>query len=166
MRKSLSIIIALSISLFVYLFYRSEKTVVNELAISVWSLDTYRSLKETIRASLPLPRLVVYSLPGGLWLFCVTLLAKPFYLHIRAYKLNMSLIPLAFAIGLEICQLLHITRGRFDSSDILAYTLFWLFAHVMFFKPEAPKNICAPFTLHSFVCLACMLSVYLAHVNI
>lgn len=165
MKRKISIIMALAISLFIYLFYRSEKTVVNELLIFILPLDTYRELTNSIATSLPLNKLIIFSLPGGLWVYCATILSQDFFLTIRHYKIQLSLMPISFALGLELCQLIHITNGRFDISDVISYSIFWMIAYCSYQSKSTPQNILAPFTLHGFTCLTCFGSVYLAHVS-
>jgi hypothetical protein len=164
MKRVYSIAAALSVSLFVYLFYRSEKTVVNELAIFLLSFDAYSSIKTCVISALPLNDLIIFSLPGGLWMFCVTLLSQDFYVKIRNYKIQVVFIPVLFAIGLEFCQLMRLTNGRFDAWDIIFYILFWLLAVFSLQSGDSQQKL-SPFTLTGFICLACFLSVYLAHVN-
>jgi hypothetical protein len=165
MKRACSIALALSVSLFIYLFFRSEKTLVNELIIRLLSFDTYATMKSSIIQTVPLHERIVYSLPGGLWIFCATALSRDFYMKIKHYKMQVVLVPLAFAIGLECCQLIHLTNGRFDIWDIVFYLLFWLLAVYFFQVRGSQQNILSPFTLHGFICLACFLSVYLAHVS-
>jgi hypothetical protein len=165
MKRTCSIIVALAISLFIYLFYRSEKTVVNEFAILILSQQTYGSLKHSIMTALPLNKVIVFSLPGGLWTFCVTLLSQGFYLMVKERKIQLVLVPVAFGICLELCQLIHLTNGRFDLWDIVFYLMFWLLAFFSFDSQKTQQNILSPFTLHGFICVACFLSVYLAHVS-
>lgn len=165
MRRICSVIFALSVSLFIYLFYRSEKTVVNELMILLLSMDTYTAFKSSIINSMPLPDSIIFSLPGGLWIFCVTVLSQGFYMKIGDRRIQVVMVPILFAIGLEFCQLIHITNGRFDIWDILFYVLFWLLAYSFSQSNRSQQNIMSPFTLHGFIFLACFLSVYLAHVS-
>ena len=164
MKKAVSIAAALSISLFVYVFYRSEKTVVNELAILILSYDFYTTLRTFVADAIPLTKATVFSLPGGLWIFCVTALSRDFYMQVRTYKIQVVFLPILFAIGLEFCQLIHLTNGRFDVFDIAFYLMFWLLAYSLFYPKGNQQNLLSPFTLHGFICLACFLSVYLAHV--
>lgn len=165
MRRISSIAIALSVSLFIYLFYRSEKTVVNELFISFVSFDIYSAMKSCIINAIPLNKSIIFSLPGGLWIFCVTALSQDLYMKIGDRKIQVMLIPVLFAISLEFCQLIHLTNGTFDVWDIVFYILFWLLACFSFRSHRLQQNVLSPFTLHGFFCLACFLSVYLAHVR-
>ncbi len=165
MKRACSIAIALSVSLFIYLFYRSEKTVVNELFILIFSPDTYVALKKAVVRALPMNATVVFSLPGGLWVFCATVLARDFYVKSGHHKIQIVVIPLIFAIGLEFCQLFQITNGRFDLLDIAFFLMFWFLAYYSFQSTSSQQKILTPFTLHGFICLACFFSVYLAHVS-
>ncbi len=165
MKRTYSIIVTLLISLFIYLFYRSEKTVVNELIILVLSFDTYTAIKSSIINVIPLNEPIIFSLPGGLWIFCATALSQGFYMKIRNHKIQVVLVPILFAIGLEFCQLIHLTNGRFDIWDLGFYLIFWLLAYCLFQSHRSQQNILSPFTPQGFICLACFLSVYLAHVS-
>lgn len=165
MKRGYNIVIALLVSLFIYAFYRSEKTVVNELLILILSLETYSQIKSSIVNVVSLNKLIVFSLPGGLWIFCVTALSTDFYITIRNYKIQLFLIPILFAIGLEFCQLIHLTNGRFDVWDIASYSMFWLLAYYSYQFHRSQQNILAPFTISGFTWLVCFLSVYLAHVS-
>lgn len=156
------IVIFLLISLCIYLFYRTEKTIINELFIALFSLETYVGFKTFFNNTFPIHKQLVYSLPGGLWLFCVTVLSSDFYIEIRQRKLALFIIPFVFALGLELLQLLHITNGRFDFWDVASYLLFGMLAFTFFSKETPKQNIVRPFTLNSFSCMICFLIVYLA----
>jgi hypothetical protein len=165
MKKACSILAALLISLFIYVFYRSEKTVVNELIILIISMDTYATIKSIVINTIPLNETIIFSFPGGLWIFCATALSADFYFEIRNYKIQFVFVPISFAIGLEFCQLVHLTNGSFDIWDIAFYKIFWLISYYSIRPSGFQQNILSPFTFHGFICLACFLSVYLAHVS-
>lgn len=158
------IVAALLVSLFIYLFYRTEKTVVNELLIRAISFDNYTTLKKAITGFLPLNELIIYSLPEGLWVFCITLTSTPFYIRQKTRQINCVVIPLVFCIGLELCQLLHFTRGRFDYIDILVSVIFWLIAVFAFEDKLEKQNILTPLNGRRVVCFMTYGIVYLSHV--
>jgi len=108
------IILLLLFSLFIYLFYRTEKTVINELFVSIISFDKYVELRNSIANTLPLNEHIIYSLPEGLWVFCITLTSKFLFLKIGHREIGCVFIPLIFSIALEFFQLLNLTNGRFD----------------------------------------------------
>ena len=158
------ITISLLVSLFIYLFYRTERTVVNDIAIRLFSFDRYSALKEAVPAFLPLNALMVYSLPEGLWVFCITLTSKPYYIQWRNLRLNCVFIPLIYCIALEVFQLLHVTNGRFDFADIWVSGLFWLVANFFFNYNGEKQNLLQPINLKRVACFASYGIVYLSHV--
>jgi len=158
------IALSLLICLFIYLFFRTEKTVVNQAFISLFSKGAYHSLKTSIHEILPLKPAIVYSLPEGLWVFCITITSKFFYISLGRIKVNLALVPLILAVGLELCQLLHVTNGRFDFIDIGFSFLFWLAAYVSTDTYKKEKNIHTGITFSNISCVFCYSIVYLAHV--
>jgi hypothetical protein len=147
------------------LFYRTEKTVVNELIVLLLSFDTFAEIRSSIGKTIPLNGPAIFSLPGGLWVFCTTVLAKDLYMKIGNHKIQLVVVPILFAVGLEFCQLIQITRGTFDLWDLGFYLVFWLLAYSGFQSRNPQQNIMSSFTLRGYFCLACFLSVYLAHVS-
>jgi hypothetical protein len=158
------IILSLLFSLFIYLFYRTEKTVVTKIFISVVSLDTFIALKKSLTHGLPLHEFIIFSLPEGLWVFCITLASKFKFISIGKRAVNLVFAPLLFSIGLEIFQLFHLTNGRFDFLDIGVSILFWAIANYLIPSKNLRQNLFKPFNFESFICLFCYLIVYLAHV--
>jgi hypothetical protein len=158
------IIVPLLVSLFIYLFYRTEKTVINEIAIRIISFGHYSGLKESVVAILPLNDFVIYSLPEGLWVFCITLTSKPYYFQQGNRRIPCAVIPLICCISLEIFQLLHVTNGRFDPMDIWTSVLFWALAHYLFGDESEKRNILKPLNLKSMACFISYGIVYLSHV--
>ena len=163
-RNAILIIISLLISLFIYLFYRTDRTFVNQLAIYLISLDSYARLKATVAGALPLNDIVVYSLPEGLWVFCITLTSRYYYIRLVRRRVDCLYIPIIFFIGLEFFQLFHITNGRFDLMDISVSFIFWLSGAYLISDRCAKHNILTQLNLRTSVCLASYCIVYLAHV--
>lgn len=163
MKKYTLIFFCLAISLFIYLFYRTEKTVVVDWFVAFFSIEKYNVLKDFFTTKIHLHQLIIYSLPEGLWTFCITLTSINKFLKIKSYKLDLMYLPLIFTIGLEILQLLHFTNGRFDVWDIIFSVLFWGFA-VIIGKQKTAQNIFKPFNLESFICILSYLIVYLSYV--
>jgi hypothetical protein len=157
--------VALSVSLFIYLFYRSKSTVVNELMAFIFSSNVYNQVRQTVSYAIPLSEPVIFSLPGGLWVFCLTILSKDLYLKIRNNRIKVAVLPILFVLGLEFLQLIHFTNGTFDLWDIGFYLAFWGLAYFGLPSRDPQQNVLSPFTLKGFLCLTCFLSVYLAHVN-
>jgi len=158
------IILAMLLSLFIYMFYRTEKTVVNEIFISIISFDKYALLRRSVTTALPLNEHIIYSLPEGLWVFCITLTSSLFFVKIGYREMNLHFVPLFFSIGLEFLQLFHVTNGRFDFWDIGASIFFWAIAFYLVAAKSTKQNILQPFAIKSYVCILSYLIVYLAHV--
>jgi len=166
MRRTYSLAaVPLLISLFIYLFYRSRSTVVNELMAFIFSSGVYNQARRAVSYAIPLSEPVVFSLPGGLWVFCLTILSKDLYLKIGNTRIQVALLPILFVIGLEFLQLIHFTNGTFDLWDIGFYLAFWSLGYLGLPSRDLQQNVLSPFTLKGFLCLTCFLSVYLAHVN-
>jgi hypothetical protein len=158
------IVLCLLISLFIYLFFRTEKTVINELFISIISTERYVEMRKDIVNVFPLNEHIIYSLPEGLWVFCITLTSTSLFLKLGRIKLNLLFLPLIFTIGLELFQLLHLTNGRFDFWDIGFSILFWAIANFFITNRNQSQNILKPFTKKSSICILSYLIVYFAHV--
>jgi hypothetical protein len=163
-KKYIFICAALLISLFIYLFYRTGRTVVNEIFIRMISLAAYTSLKAHIVKGLPLNNIVIYSLPEGLWVFCITLTSKSYFIRLNNWRVDCVFIPLISCIGLEILQLFHITNGRFDFMDIGASVVFWIAGNYIFNDGSEKQDIFTRPNPKMIVCLASYCIVYLAHV--
>ncbi len=158
------ILFPLFISLFIYLFYRTERTVVNDLFISIFSFNTYSSLKDQITSILPLQEYIIYSLPEGLWIFSITLTSKDLYIPIANKKLSGAYIPIAFAVCLEWFQLIGLRPGTFDFLDITSAFLFWITAYILVPSPYQKMNILNRFNIRTKSFIFSYSIVFLAHV--
>lgn len=163
-RKYLLIISCLLISLFIYLFYRTEKTVVTGLFIGLVSDEMYNQLKASIVSHLPLNDLIVYSLPEGLWVFCITLTSNPYYISLGKRRLDGCYVPLIFCLSLELMQLLQMTNGRFDWQDIAVLFLCWLMALGYRHDGDEKQALFTKLTFSALICFGSYGIVYLAHV--
>ena len=164
-KKYWIIFLPLLFCLFIYLFYRTEKTVVNQIAISLFSFEDFIQLQHFISSKLPLNNHIIYSLPEGLWVFCITLTSNFLFVKIGRHQISLLFVPLLFAIGLELFQLLHFTNGRFDFWDIGFSFFFWGIAAYLIKHQSNQQNILSPFTNKSLICLLSYLIVFLAHVD-
>jgi hypothetical protein len=126
-KYKINVIIPLISSLFIYTFYRAEETNVNLLLKYVFHSD-FQSIRIHVKDAIPLPSVVIYNLPEGLWVFSVTLLGANVFLRVKHRKIYLIYLPILFVILLEILQLLKITDGTFDLLDIVISSAFWLLA--------------------------------------
>lgn len=158
------ILLALIVSLFIYVFYRTDKTLVNQVIIQLVSFKTYQHLKLIITASLPLNKYIIYSLPEGLWVFCITLTSKEFYFDLFKKRINCVFIPLVFVVALELFQLFRITNGYFDFFDIGISLLFWLIAAKIIDTQQRLENLFHSLNYNNLFCVLSYCIVYFAHV--
>ena len=163
-KKYILICLSLLAALFIYVFYRTGRTLVNEMLVHVISVETYTRLKAHIVVAWPLNDIIIYSLPEALWIFCITLTSKPFYIKLNNGRFYCIFIPLIFCFGLEILQLFHITRGRFDFMDIGLSVIFWILAAFVLKDGAEKRNIFTRPDTNMVICLASYIIVYLAHV--
>lgn len=155
----------LLISLFIYSFYRTEKTVINQLIIRLFTREGYLLAKAKVATFLPLNNYFIYSLPEGLWIYCITITSSFFYLDIGGRKWRLVIAPILVAVSMEICQWLHLANGRFDIMDILSATFFWLLALLDTNKGPAPEPLFKSVNMKTFYCIVSYGIVFLAHVN-
>ena len=156
---------SLLFSLFVYLFYRSEQTVVNELFQFIFTGDVYFSLKASISEKLALPTFLVFSLPEGLWVLAVTIASKNIYVGKQKYLVHLAILPIFFAITLEFFQLANIANGTFDWLDIARAICFWTLGYFMLPSPSNVQRLFLKMNVNSVICLASYMVVYLSHVT-
>ena len=164
-KQNYIIVSALLASLFVYTFYRTEHTVVNRLFAWLISSDNFHSVRIAVRSILPLNEFVIYSLPEGLWIYCITLLSRQYCTRIKGWQLDCALIPLVYAVALELMQLLHIIRGRFDFMDVWVSSVSWLLAIYSFREPTPAHKLSTHGARKKIVCALTYGIVYLSHVT-
>jgi hypothetical protein len=155
---------ALFVCLFVYVFYRTEKTLINQLIIMVFSRERYSDLKTTVTSAMRLNDWLIYSLPEGLWVFCITLTSSPFYVEVQKRKWRLVVVPILLALIMEVFQLLHFSNGRFDLADINFAAGFWLIALFCSRANTHREPLFKSFNSKTIGCIASYSIVYLAHV--
>lgn len=156
---------SLLVSLFVYLFYRSEQTVVNELFSFLVSSEFYTELKTVVSSTLQLPAFVVFSLPEGLWVLAVTLASKNLFVSVQRTTVQLSYLPIVFAVGLEFFQLIGFTNGTFDWLDLVSAFCFWCIGYFLNFSTSEKQKLFQTLDSSSILCLSTYLIVFLAHVS-
>jgi len=127
------------------------------------SPDTYYRLKYFVTSALPLNDWLVFSLPGGLWVFCITITSGVFYVKVGERRLSLSFLPILLAVFMELSQLFGITNGRFDWMDIVFSGMFWVLALIRI-RNEPKMRLLWPFNFESAICATTYSIVYLAHV--
>lgn len=119
---SASVLLSLLISLFIYLFYRINETVVYLMATAFFP-HLLSTTKIWLHKSLYLPEFIIYNLPEGLWVFTLSLVIGS---SIWRYPFFTLLFPLVYTLGLETLQYLHFTDGTFDAMDVATIIIFWI----------------------------------------
>lgn len=102
----------------VTLAYRPLNTYWNRLAAAGGGAD-FSNLRAWWQSQVPLTDFLVYSLPGGLWVFVLSLLGW----RLRVGGVHLHYLGLAFGLGFEFTQILGWTDGVFDWLDLLAVGL-------------------------------------------
>ncbi len=155
----------LCIPLFIYLFYRTDRTVATHLAGQILGSAHFEELRHTVRAQLPLPHFTVFSLPELIWVFVFTRLSRNLYFNLGRFTLACVWVPLLFSLGLEAAQGFGWAHGRFDWWDCAAVFLGWLAGRwgIVPLEHHSARRF-PPLNLESSAFLLCFCSVLLAHV--
>ena len=151
-------------ALYIYVFYRTNKTVVNQLMAWIFPPEKFAAVRQNISQSMPLPKWVVFTLPEALWVFCATLLSKNLFFTIKKYPVKCLYLPIFFAFLWEVLQLTGITNGYFDYADLLGCTLAFLLAKFFLRLPYAPLHLIKHFSPQAIFFFAIFVVVYLSHV--
>lgn len=162
--RSYILAVALITSLFIYVFYRTERTVINEIITHVVSADSFFSLRARVQTNLPLNQIIIFSLPEALWVLCATITSKTIYIGFGRRRISGAVVPILYCISLEFCQLIGLTNGTFNLMDIALSAVFWLFAIIGFDNVVKPQNLFGKVNKRSMVCIASYGIVYLSHV--
>lgn len=124
--KYLYATVCLVISLWIYVFYRTEQTVINHIIAWIISPAHFKELRNTI--TLSLPEFVIYSLPEGLWIFATTIISKKLVLKTKKISISMIYMPLIVACLIELVQYAKLSRGVFDWFDVVVIIFSWVVA--------------------------------------
>jgi len=158
------IVSSLLVSLFVYLFYRTEQTVINHLVIATIGEAPYWVIRDWINQHIHLGPFGVYSLPEALWVLAITLLSKRYYLGLNRLKISLKFVPVLLVIGFEWFQFAHWANGRFDWVDLAGGIVFWVLGLLVLPEKEPKASLLAKWNFHGVACVLSYAIVYLAHV--
>jgi len=150
--------------LFIYIFYRPEGTLINILVAEFFSSKHFLSVKDSVADVLPLNELIIYSLPGGLWVFSASILARNLRLRLFNKQINLEWLPMVFALWLEFWQYFGIVKGRFDVIDILIVLLFGFTALLAHRPMQLSHRMLFPFHRRSAFFMLVFVCVFLGHV--
>ncbi len=164
MKKYAAMVAALSISAFIYLFYRTNQTVINQLFAIVFGVDVYLFLKSFFHANLKLPAQIIYSLPGALWVWVVSISSRDVFIEFKGAKISLVILPLIVALGFELFQYFHWINGHFDWWDVVYSTTFWLFSFISLNKQKRTSNDKHAKFYYNLIFAGSYLIVFFAHV--
>lgn len=117
---------------FIYFIYRENDVIFNQI-LSTFGAESLIE-KHEIQSLIPLPNWVIYSLPGGIWVFVLTIIFRRVYRNRITPLLPMDYLPMLYAIGLEFLQYFHITDGTFDKIDLMIILAAGFLARIFDFK--------------------------------
>lgn len=147
-----------------YLFYRTEHTLVNWVFIQVLGGEPFHNARLWVNTRVVLNGFQMYSLPEALWILSITLLSKRYILKLGQFSLQLWFLPLLVAFGFEFFQLLHWSNGIADFNDLWGAVLFWTVGMIIFPEKEPKISLFQSFNIHAVLCTATYAVVYLAHV--
>lgn len=165
MRKYAAMLVALLVSAFIYLFYRTNHTLINELFALVFGDVLYGSLKSIIQSNLKLPSQFIYSLPGALWVWVISIASRDVFIFVRGRKISLVFLPIIVAIGFELFQYFNWINGHFDWWDIFYALSFWLLSFVSFNKQKRSFSEAYSTIHYNLVFAGSYLLVFFAHVT-
>jgi hypothetical protein len=126
-------------SAFIYFFYRGSSIIFNQILSTFW-LDCF-FCKDLIAVDFPLQEWIVYSLPGGIWVFVLSVIVQNNHIQFFNRRLPLDYLPIVYGIGLEILQFFHCTDGTFDWVDLLLIIIGFMFSKILF-----KESISVPFS--------------------
>ncbi len=129
------------------------------------SEDRYLCIRSEVTSLLPIGGCLVYSLPEGLWVFCITLTSSFFYLEVGNKRFSLLFAPILLALGMELFQLMNVTNGRFDWMDIAFAFGGWVLALLQTRTKPGVEPLFRSFNVNTAFFMASYSIVYLAHVN-
>jgi len=100
--KSLFVVAPLLIALALYILYRPMDIGVNRLGLMLFDASFYFSLIQDLKMVYPLSDFMIYSLPGGLWVFSLTVMSQKQIVELGPMKIDISKLPIMYALGLEM----------------------------------------------------------------
>ncbi len=150
--------------LFIYIFYRPEGTLINIMLREFLPNEWLLNFKHSVRTALPLHNAIIYSLPGGLWVFSATVLARKLNLRFFQKQINLEWLPMGFALWLEFWQYFGIVKGHFDMMDIYMVLLFGTVAILVYKPMKFQQQLLFPFHRRSVVFISVFICVFLGHV--
>jgi hypothetical protein len=152
-------------SLWLYVGYRSEDIWVNVFLASLLPAGELHHYRDVMHAMLMVPDSLAWRVPGGLWVFAATLLARDLRLTWRRFTVELALLPVGMALGLEVSQAFHFTDGAYDPWDIGTVLLAAFLALKLPGCNWPPQELTRRWHWRGSVCVASFAILFLADVH-
>lgn len=110
----------------IYLLYRPLNLILFDGVKLLGMLDFVLVIRSALAPFRP-PEIILYSLPDGIWMYCLTFIMLSHFKGSKHSELYAYL-GLILAITSEFGQLLHLIEGTFDYVDIYFYFFGYIFA--------------------------------------
>jgi len=133
--------ICLLISLWIYVFYRIEQTLINRMIIAITSPLFFKEARQLMQDALKLPNFIIYSLPEGLWVFAVTIISENLTIRFKKIQISIIYMPLVVAYFIELIQYLSWSKGTFDWLDVMVIMSFWTLGYIYVKNNDTSKTI-------------------------
>ncbi len=146
----LYIFFPLFVSLVLYVFFRSENIVINQII--------YNFYPKPFRFSPNFSNFLIYNFPQGLWVFSTTLVSKNLYLR----KFNLAFLSLIFSFYIEAIQYYHLTNGTFDYWDLITAFVSFTIAYYGIPCPYKKEQLLKRFNFRTVLFSFCYLIVFLS----
>lgn len=158
-------LLALLMSLWIFVMYRSEQCAVNVLLGGLLPGGSLTSWRAVVGAAIPLSDDVVYRLPGGLWVFAATVVAARGHVTTPWGVLGLSLGPMTVALGMEFLQKWGVTDGTFDWGDVVVVLLGGWAAHCYIGRSRPAVDVVRESPGQGMLCVASYAVLFLADVH-
>jgi hypothetical protein len=152
-------------SLWLYVGYRSEDTWINVFLASLLPTGALHHAREVLHAIIFVPDDLAWRVPGGLWVFATTLMARDLRVMWGRLTLHLALVPVVMALGIEGCQAFHLTDGAYDPWDIFTVVVSAVLAMKLPGFGWPPQELHVRWHWRGSVCLANFAILILADVH-
>lgn len=129
----LQVLCPLTLGALLYLWYRPGEVLGFRWLEGMGAGSALKDLRSLdTRATLVLPRVLIDSLPGGLWVYSFTMaLGAIWSAGERTARFSWLLVPIFIGVGSEVAQGIEAVGGTFDPYDLALYGGFYALARLV-----------------------------------
>ncbi len=136
MKYKIISLILLGFSACIYIIFRTEQTLINQIFQYIFSKEALDNLRQSIQNYIYLPAIVIYSVPEACWIASLTLLGENRYIKVCKIKVYVKYVPLLLILWFEAMQFFHLLHGTFDWYDILLSAVAWAMSYLSISRSE------------------------------